>query len=240
MPEEPLQPPPASVPSADPGPPPDSGQGHPGLRVAISSSGSNPAPWWVWVATLGSIVVGGLTLHAARWSIAPTLDRWLPALESAPEEAAPEVTEIVEEPQLEPEEPAGPEWTPGEIEAAIVPLPETTRVLISEGRDELSQFTGLDSSDETRALPARNRWRLWGRIWRNRVDQIRGQLPPQEGCEPHPELQPTCRALGESLAILERVPASSGLDQARAAFSEAAWVLAAYQGPPPRPSLGRR
>ncbi|MEM7351107.1 MAG: hypothetical protein AAF657_09895 [Acidobacteriota bacterium] len=212
---------------------------NPGLRVAVSSSGSDRAPWWAWAATLGGIVGAGLALYAVRSSLAPTLDRWLPSMRQPVAEIEPPTEpEPVTAPEPAAEEPTGPEWTFADVEAALEPLPESAQVLIAEGREELQQFKGLDSTNESVSLPARNRWRLWGRIWRNRVEQIRTHLPPLDTCGSFAELQPTCEALNASLETLSQLPTVRGLEDARAQFAAAEWVLDTYQGPPYRP--GRR
>ena len=201
------------------------------LRIAVSSSDSRR---WAWGWALAVVLAAGGTLYAARAAVAPALDRWLPRPPRAsPETAAPAVAPTPE-PEPAVEEPGEPEWTYVDIEAALVSLPEDTEVLIAEGRDELSQsqFSGPGANDETRALVVQNRWSMWGRIWQNRIDQVRRRLPPIEQCEPHAALEPTCRALVESLTILERVPATGRRKEAKELFDQASTILIKLRTPP--------
>ena len=89
--------------------------------------------WGAWGLTAAGVVAVGLLLWAARWSIAPALDRWLPAAEEAPAEPEP-APEVVD---LEPPEPAAPVWTFDDLAVALEPLPGLTETLIAEGRAEL-------------------------------------------------------------------------------------------------------
>ncbi len=194
------------------------------LRVAVSSSSAEPHPGWAWGLTLVVVVAGGVTLYAARTAMATVLDRWLPRLEREAE-APPEVPAMTVAPEPGVEEVIEPEWTFVDVEAAIRPLPESTAALIAEGRGELSQFTDLDSADQTRALLTRNRWRLWGPIWHNRVGHVRRPMPPAEVCDIHAALEATCRAIRESLAILDRVPDAENAGEAGELLDEASQVL---------------
>ncbi len=204
----------------------------PQLRGAARSSSPEPSVIGAWVVTLVLILVAGGTLYAVRSPVNAALDRWLPTLARPSEEPAQELPEPVPEPAPVAEEESGPVWTFVDIEAAIGPLPESTDALIAEGRSELSQFTGLSSKDETRALLIRNRWRLWGRIWHNRVEQIRGAMPPLEECVIHAALEPICLALTESLASLDQVPSANSVAAAKDHFAEAARVLEELRNPP--------
>ncbi len=170
------------------------------------------------------ILAGGVTLHAARAAIGTALDRWLPRLARAAAEV-PSVAPAFPEPEPGIEPAIEPEWTYVDVEAAIRPLPERAEALIAEGRSEISEFTGLNSADQSRALVIRNRWRLWGRIWHNRVDHVRGPMPPAEACDVHAALEPACRAVRETLALLDRVPAAGSASEARALFDEASAIL---------------
>ena len=199
------------------------------LRIAVSSSDSRR---WAWGWALAVVLAAGGTLYAARAAVAPALDRWLPRPPRAsPEVAAPAVAPTPE-PEPAVEEAGEPEWTYVAIEAALVSLPEDTEGLIAEGRDELAQFAGLDADDETRALVVQNRWRMWGRIWQNRVAQVGRRLPPIEQCEPHAALEPTCRAVHLSLTLLERVPSAGRVDEAKKLFEEASTILVELRTPP--------
>ena len=71
----------------------------------------------------------------------------------------------------------------------------------------------------------RNRWRSWGRIWQNRVNHVGRSLPPAEACDIHAALEPTCLAVREGLALLERVPLASSMDKARELLDAAAATL---------------
>ena len=193
----------------------------PELQIAVSSGGSARRAWGL---TLGAVLVAGLVLYAARAQVASALDRWIP-LPERPEPAPVEVVEPPPDPEPPAEEPSEPPWNLAEIEASLGPLAAEVESLIAEGREEVSQFKGLGASDETRALLARNRWTMWGRIWRNRVEHVRRRLPPIEDCEVHAGTEPTCRALLESLAFLERVPAMDRRDEAAEVLDQAAAVL---------------
>ncbi len=201
------------------------------LRIALSSSGSESALRWAWALTIVLIVAAGWLLYALRSSVAPAVDRWLPNIQRTPEV----VTDPLDTPaspapkSAEPERPA---WAYVDIENALRPLPKATKVLVAEGLDELSEFSGLDSTNETRALLIRNRWRLWGRIWRNRVNQLEGRLPPLEDCEVHAALEPTCRALASSLAALQQVPEAEHLEAAKERFAQASETLEELLNPP--------
>lgn len=204
----------------------------PQLRVAASSSGPEPSVIWAWVATAALVLVAGGTLYAARAPVGAALDRWLPALGGAPDESEEAPPEPLPETAPPAEEETGPRWTYVDVEAALAPLPENTLTLIAEGRGELGQFTGLTSKDETRALLIRNRWRLWGRIWHNRVAQIRKALPPLPECLIHAALEPTCRALDDSLTHLDRVPSADSVEAAEAHFAAAFQVVDELLNPP--------
>ena len=104
--------------------------------------------------------------------------------------------------------------------------------MIAEDREEVSEFRGLASTDETQALLARNRWQLWGRIWHNRVAQVRRRMPPLDVCAIHAALEPTCQALDASLATLDRVPEAAQVDAARQLLDEAAAPLEELRRPP--------
>ncbi len=195
-----------------------------GVRLAASSSGAELHPGWAWGLTAMVILAGGVTLHTARAAIGAAFDRWLPRLER-PAETMP-----FEEPALPATAPdlapvVEPEWTYVDVEAALRPLPERAEALIAEGRAEMSQFADLDSADETRALVIRNRWRLWGRVWHNRVDHVRGPMPPPEACDIHAALEPTCRAVRKSLALLDRVPAAGNAGEAKELLESASAIL---------------
>ncbi len=194
----------------------------PELRIAVSTGGSKRQAWgW----TLATILVSGLVLYAARAQVAQALDRWVPLPERS-EPAPVEAAEPPPEPEPVAEEPVEPRWSSADVEAALVPLPAEAEALIAEGREEVAQFKGLGAADETRALLARNRWTMWGRIWRNRVDHLRRRLPPIEDCEIHVETEPICRALLESLAVLERVPTAERRADAVEILDEAETVMA--------------
>ncbi len=195
-----------------------------GLRLAASSSSSEVHPGWAWGLTAMVVLAGGVTLHAARTAIGATLDHWLPRLER-PAEASLEAPAALPVPEPEAEQAIEPEWTYVDIEAALRPLPERTEALIAEGRDEMSAFTDLDSSDQTRALVIRNRWRLWGRVWHNRVGHVRRPMPPAEVCDVHAALEPTCRAVRDSLALLDRVPAAGSAGEATELLDGATAIL---------------
>ena len=182
-------------------------------------------PGWVWALSCGAILGGALTLYTARSAIGPALDRWLPKIERPAEVVAPAQPEAAAVPESEPEEPVEPEWTYVDVEAAIQPLPESAESLISTGRGEMSQFADLGTDEETRALVIANRWRLWGRVWRNRVEQVRRPLPPAEACDLHAALEPTCRAIRQSLELLDHVPAAGNVREAEALLDEAAALL---------------
>lgn len=204
---------------------PDAGK----TRVVAGSSSAELRLSWAWALTAIVIVAGGVTLYAARAPIGSAFDRWLPRLERPVESAL-----LQEPPPPEPApvaEPAvtEPEWTYVDIEAALRPLPEQTETLIAEGRGEMSQFSDLDSTDETRALVTQNRWRLWGRVWQNRVNHLRGPMPPAEVCDIHAALEPTCRAIRDSLSLLDRVPSVDSVGEAKELFDGAASVLEAFR-----------
>ncbi len=196
-----------------------------GLRLAASSSSAELHPGWAWGLTVMVVLAGGVTLHTARAAIGATLDRWLPRLERSAEDVPPEVPVALAVPAPGAQPPTEPEWTYVDIEAAIRPLPEAVDVLIAEGRDEMSQFTDLDSADKDRALLIRNRWRLWGRVWHNRVDHVRRPMPPADACDVHAALEPTCRAVRESLALLDLVPDAGSASAARELLDGAATML---------------
>lgn len=218
-----------------PGPPGQTGTGGsvraPQLRGAASSPSADGSVVWAWVVTAALIVAGGGTLYAARSAVGTAFDRWLPAPGGAREAPEEDLAETAPTPPPVAED-SGPEWTYADVEAAIAPLPEATLGLIEAGRGELSDFAGLSSSDETRALLIRNRWRLWGRIWHNRVTQIRGALPPLEGCLIHAALAPTCQALSDSLEQLDAVPSAERTDDAEVRFDEAFQILDLLLNPP--------
>ncbi len=207
---------------------------HPEIRVAVSSSGSENALRWAWFGTVVLILFGGAILYAARSPVSSTLDRWLPAFVVSAPVPSLEVAQAVALPLPEVEEPAGPQWTLAEIEAAMASLPGDTLALVAEGGSELSQFSGLDSADETQVLLTRNRWRLWGRIWNNRVSQVRRQMPPLPECEIHAESHETCQALARCFVALDRVPEATRLADARSHLADARWWLDARYGPPHR------
>ncbi len=194
--------------------------------AASSAAGGELHPGWAWGLTLAAILAGGLALYAARSAMGSALDRWLPERQRPEEEAPYEVLAALPEPEGDTVEPAELEWSFVDIEANLRPLPDSTASLIAEGRRELPQFTGLDSTDETRALLIRNRWRMWGRIWSNRVEQIRRPMPPPEACDVHAALEPTCRSIRESLAILDRIPGATNIEDARELLEQASEVLA--------------
>lgn len=199
-----------------------------GLHVAASSASTEVHPAWAWAVTAVVVLAGGATLHAARSVIGPALDRWLPRLERAPAEEPLEApVELAEPaPAVDPQ-PSEPEWTFVDIEASVLPLPGRIDTLIAEGLDEMPQFKDLDSKDETRALVIGNRWRLWGRVWHNRVNQIRQPMPPADACDIHAALEPTCRAVRESLAQLDQVSAAGSAGEARKRLEAAAEILEA-------------
>ena len=205
----------------------------PRLRGAASSSGPDPSMWLAWGSTVAVILIAGGALYAARSAVGSALDRWVPTSGAAHEAPTEEPVALLSETASVVEEDSGPEWTYVDIEAAITPLPDSADALIAEGRSELSQFTGLNSKDETRALLIRNRWRLWGRIWHNRVEQIRGAMPPLEECLIHAALAPTCRALSETLAHLDQVPSADRVADAKEHFTAAFQVLDELRNPPP-------
>ncbi len=221
-------PPPMAEPPSEP-PAPDSLESIPGAAgrpfggVAVSSA-SELHPGWAWGSTLAVVLAGGLTLYAARTALGSALDRWLPMWQPPPEAAASELPAAPPEPVGD-AEPIEPEWTFVDIEAAVRPLPESTESLIAEGRSELPEFRGMASADQTRALLIRNRWRLWGRIWHNRVAQIRRPMPPAEACDVHAALEPTCRAVRECLTILDRIPAAGSVEEAGELLEQASAVL---------------
>ncbi len=181
-------------------------------------------PGWAWGLTALVVLGAGVTLHAARAAIGASLDRWLPRLERAAQ-APVEVPAELPVPDPGAEEVIEPEWTFVDIEAGIRPLPAQADALIAEGRDELSAFTDLGAADETRALVAANRWRMWGQVWHNRVERIRGPMPPAEACDVHAALEPTCRAVRDSLALIDRVPAATRAGEARELLDAAAAIL---------------
>jgi len=207
---------------------------HPEIRVAVSSSGSENAVRWAWFGTAALILLGGVILYAARSAVSSNLDRWLPPFGESTPVPSPEVAHAVPLPLLEVEMPTGPVWTLAEVESAMDPLPGDTLALVAEGGGELSQFSGLDSADETKVLLARNRWRLWGRIWNNRISQVRRKMPPLPECEIHAELRETCQALAKSFVALDQVPEAKHLEDARNHLADARWWLDALYGPPYR------
>ncbi len=196
-----------------------------GLRLAATSSKPELHPGWAWGLTAMVVLVGGVTLYAAKAAIGAALDRWLPRLERSAADVPPEVSAALPVPEVDVQPAIEPEWTYVDIEAALRPLPEQTDALIAEGRDEVPQFKGLDSTDEARVLLIRNRWQLWARVWLNRVEHVRRPMPPPEVCEVHAALEPTCRAVRESLALLDRVPAVSNVSEARKLLDAAAAIL---------------
>ncbi len=175
-----------------------------------------------WGLTAAGVIAAGLLLWAARGSIAPALDRWLPTAEAA----TPEPVPTLASPPAEPEPPAEPTWTFADLEAALKPLPGMTEQLIAEGRSELPEFVDLESADPVRGRQIQNRWQSWGRIWRNRIGVIRRQMPPVEACRDHAAVAPTCDALGRSLGFLVQVPASGRIEDARKLLDRASAVLA--------------
>ncbi len=180
---------------------------------------------WVWTLSVTAILAGALTLYTARSAIGPVLDLWLPVTERPPEVVPSAEPQALIEPEKSLEEPVEPEWSYVDVEDAVRPLPESTSALIAAGRDEMSQFAGLGSTDETRALLIGNRWRMWGRVWHNRVEHIRRPMPPPEACDVHAALEPTCRAIRESHALLDRVPAAESVREAEGLLTEASKVL---------------
>ncbi len=210
-----------------------------GLRIAASSSATELHPSWVWGLTAMVVLAGGVTLHAARTAIGASLDRWLPRLErTVAEELPAEAPAALPVPDPGGGEESEPEWAFVDVDAAVRPLPERTGALIAEGRDEISQFTDLDSADETRALVAGNRWRLWGPVWHNRVERIRGPMPPAEACDVHAALEPTCRAVRDSLTLLDQVPAAGSAGEARELLDGAAAILEQLRESQAEPSTG--
>ncbi len=210
------------------------------LRVAVSSSSAELHPLWAWGLTLTVVVAGGVLLYAARAAMGSALDHWLPRLER--EAASLEAPAALPAPEPAVEEAVEPGWTYIDIEAAIRPLPESTEALIAEGRGELSEFSDLNSTDRTRALLIRNRWRLWGKIWHNRVEHARRPMPPAAACDIHAALEPTCRAVRASLAILDRVPDAGSTAEAEELLDEAYGMLEQLrqspepeEGPTPQP-----
>ncbi len=195
-----------------------------GLRIAARSSSAELHPGWAWGLTAIVVLGGGVTLHAARGLIGASLDRWLPR-QARPAVEVPAEVPALPVPAPGTDKPSEPEWTFVDVETAVRPLPERTDALIAEGRDEVSQFTDLDSSDETRALVIRNRWQLWGRVWHNRVEHVRGPMPPAEVCDIHAALEPTCRAVRDSLALLDQVPAAGSAGEAKELLDGAAAIL---------------
>ncbi len=201
--------------------------------IAVKSSRAELHPGWAWGLTLVVVLAGGVTLHAARSVLGSALDRWVPERQRpAAAASSEEMPRVAPEPERAAGEPAEPEWTFVDIEAAIQPLPASTGTLIEEGRSELPQFQGMAAAEETRALVIRNRWGLWGRVWRNRVDQLRRPLPPATACDVHAALEPTCRALRESLGLLDRIPAAGSVEDAGALLDQAAAVLEELNRPP--------
>ena len=196
-----------------------------GLRLAASSSSVELHPGWAWGLTVIVVLAGGVTLHAARTAVGATLDRLVPKREQAAAEVPAEESAALPVPAPAVKPAVEPEWTFVDIEAAVRPLPERTQALISEGRHKMSGFAGLTSTDETRVLLIRNRWRSWGRIWHNRVDHVRRPMPPAEACDIHAALEPTCRAVRDSLELLDQVPAAGSTDEARELLDGAAAIL---------------
>lgn len=152
-----------------------------------------------WVLTAAGILAAGLILYLARGALAPAIERWLPE----PKEEPPVVEELVPTPPIPVDEPTAPEWTFGDIEAAVTPLSELVAGLIAEGRDELPEFADLDSNDPVRVARMRNRWQPWGVIWRNRLGVLQRRMPPEEECRRHAALEPICDVLLRSFAALE-------------------------------------
>ncbi len=198
------------------------------LRVAASSSRDELHPGWAWGLTAVVVFAGSVTLYAARGPIGSALDRWLPRLERTAAEVPAEAPAVLPAPEPPPSEP---EWTYVDVETAIRPLPERLDILIAEGRDELSQFKDLGSKNETRALVIGNRWRLWGQVWNNRVGQIRRPMPPADACDVHAALEPTCRAVRDSLTLLDQVPAATNVSAARELLDGAAAILEGLREP---------
>ncbi len=57
-------------------------------------------------------------------------------------------------------------------------------------------------------------------------------MPPAGDCEVHAALEPTCRAVRESLAILDRIPAAASAEEARKLLDQASGVLEELRRPP--------
>lgn len=199
-----------------------------GLRIAVSSPGAELRRRGALALTAVAVLAAGVTLYAARAAIGAALDRWLPRLErpavdDLPSESAPAVPERGVGEAIEPA------WTYVDVEAAIRPLPGRIEALIAEGRGETSELVALDPGDGERELLIRNRWRLWARVWRNRVDHVSRPVPPADACDVHAALAPTCRAVRESLALLSRVPAAGGAAEARELLDGAAAILERFR-----------
>jgi hypothetical protein len=191
----------------------------------MSSPSAGLHAGWAWGLTCAVVLAGGAALYGAGGAIGTTLDRWLPKLERTARDTPPPAPPASPAPAPAVEPPSEPAWTYVDIEDAMRPLPEHVEALIAEGRDELSQFADLDPADETRALLMRNRWRLWGRVWHNRVEHVREPMPPIEACYVHAALEPTCRAIRDSLTLLDRVPAASSAAKAEELLDGAGAIL---------------
>ena len=211
----------ATRPAATPGGGP-AGYGSGG--VARSSS-ARWHPGWIWGVSAAVVLAGGVTLHAARAEIGSSLDRWVPKPERRADLPQPGARAALPAPEPAVERSIEPEWTFVDVEAAVRPLPQRAEFLIAEGRAEMSEFADLDSADETRALVTRNRWRRWGPIWHNRVARVRGPLPPAAACDAHAALEPTCRAVRDSLVLLDRVTAAESAGEAKEFLDAAAAIL---------------
>jgi len=220
--------------SSHPPPAPPDEHSPPGsLRVAVTSSGGSEASPVLRIVTVALIVVSGFALYLTRGALAPVIERVTPVVArgSEQETAAAEPEPVAEPPapvEEAEEEPSGPKLTYEEIETMLVPLPERLLALIGEGRSELPEFSALSSSDDFQARRIRSQWQNWGRIWRNRVGVVEGEMPPVEECRIHAGLEPTCAMLREAAGILRELPSAERIDEAREHLDRATAVIEDY------------
>ncbi|MEM1180140.1 MAG: hypothetical protein AAGM22_17495 [Acidobacteriota bacterium] len=204
-----------------PAPAPRGVAGHPGGLSAGAWRG----------AVAGLVVFFGLLFWLAAEPFTAAMARWdVPRAPEPPPEIA--VAAPVPASPERVEEPREPAWTLADVEGAVSALGPQIQNLIDAGRTELPEFKALDSRDATRAARARERFTAWARIWRNRVGQLTGQLPPPEACGVHAAMDPACFQLREILGELHDVADAETLDVAEARLEGAATGLDLFLNPP--------
>ncbi|MEM9556155.1 MAG: hypothetical protein AAGC60_17995 [Acidobacteriota bacterium] len=187
--------------------------------------------------SLALVLAVGLVFLLVGRPLADTLDRLVaaPAPEAAPE-PAPQVTAPTPAPAAPvPTEPEPIRWTLTDVETAIEDLGTRAEALIAEGRDELRELDDPSRARENRRERVLRRWALWARTWRNRLEDLEAELPPEEACTVHASMQPACTALQDAFAVLAEVPQPLAVDGAVAHLDDAAERLDLLLRPPPPP-----